>query len=115
MTVDEPVLTREIAPLPFRRDDAHKGEMGRVAVVGGCCRETMMAGAPALTANAALRAGAGLVQVLVPEPIRTTVAALAPCATLRTLPSDPATVVHAIEDFGADVVALGPGLGDSLD
>lgn len=114
MTQPGPILTREIAALPGRLDDAHKGDVGRIAILGGCCDDTLMAGAPALAANAALRAGAGLVQVLVPEPIRTTVAALAPCATLRTLPLTSAGIVDAVTDFAADVVAVGPGLGHTL-
>ncbi|MFQ5494961.1 MAG: NAD(P)H-hydrate dehydratase [Phycisphaerae bacterium] len=110
----EPTITREIAPLPDRPDDAHKGQVGRLVVIGGCCDEVVMAGAPALTANAAFRAGVGLVQVLVPEAIRTAAIALAPCATARTLPSRADGVLSAISDFRADVVALGPGLGQTL-
>ena len=115
MTPPGPILTREIAALPSRADDAHKGDVGRIVILGGCCDTTLMAGAPALAANAALRAGAGLVQLLVPEPIRTTVAVLAPCATLRTLPSTVAGVVDAVTDFAADTVAIGPGLGNTLE
>ncbi len=41
-------------------------------------------------------------------------AVLAPCATTRKLPADTDAVLKAVDDFRADVVALGPGLGDSL-
>lgn len=108
------IITREIAPVPERRDETHKGEVGRIVIIGGCCGETLMVGAPALAANAAFRSGAGLVQLLVPEPIRTAAAVLAPCATTHTLPTDAAALLDAVTDFHADVVALGPGLGDSL-
>jgi NAD(P)H-hydrate epimerase len=108
------IITREIAPLPDRNDAAHKGEVGRIAIIGGCFSEVVMVGAPALAANAALRTGAGLVQMLVPEALRTSVGVLAPCATTRTLPMDADALMEAVSDFGADVVALGPGLGDSL-
>jgi NAD(P)H-hydrate epimerase len=108
------IITREIAPLPDRSDAAHKGEVGRIAIIGGCCSEVVMVGAPALAANAALRTGAGLVHMLVPEALRTSVGVLAPCATTRTLPMDADALLEAVSDFGADVVALGPGLGDSL-
>ena len=107
-------ITREIAPLPTRSDDAHKGDVGRIVIIGGCCGDVAMVGAPALAANAAFRSGAGLVQPLVPEAIRTSVAALAPCATPRSLPTDSDGLLEAVADFRADVVALGPGLGDSL-
>ncbi len=108
------IITREIAPLPDRSDAAHKGEVGRIAIIGGCCSEVVMVGAPALAANAALRTGAGLVHMLVPEALRTSVGVLAPCATTRTLPMDADALLEAVSNFGADVVALGPGLGDSL-
>ena len=107
-------ITREVAPVPGRRDDAHKGDVGRLVIIGGCANEVAMVGAPALAANAAFRSGAGLVQLLVPESIRTSTAVLAPCATTRTLPTDAASLAKAVGEFNADVVALGPGLGDSL-
>jgi len=110
----ELIVTHEIAAAPSRRDDAHKGEVGRIVIIGGCCNEVCMVGAPALAANAAFRSGAGLVQMLVPEAIRTSVAVLAPCATVRSLPSDSRGLIQATTDFHADVVAIGPGLGDSL-
>lgn len=108
------VLTREISPLPERHLDAHKGDVGRIAIIGGCCDEVAMVGAPALAAMAALRSGAGLVQVLVPEQLRAAVATLTPCATTRTLPTDGPGLLQAVAEFGADVVAIGPGLGQSL-
>ncbi len=111
----EPILTREIASLPERADDAHKGDVGRIVVIGGCDDEALMLGAPAMTANAALRTGAGLVQMLMPASLRAPAAVLAPCATARTLPTNAAEILRAVEAFGADVVALGPGLGNSLD
>lgn len=108
------VITREIAALPERDESAHKGDVGRIAVIGGCSSEVVMVGAPALAANAAFRTGAGLVQMLVPEAVRTSVAVLAPCATSRTLPLDADALLEAVSEFHADVVAVGPGLGDSL-
>jgi NAD(P)H-hydrate epimerase len=111
----DPIITRELAPLPRRAEDAHKSDVGRIAVIGGCAEEVMMLGAPALAANAALAAGAGLVQVFVPEPIRTAVGTLTPCATLRTLPRNAAALLAAVAEFRANVVALGPGLGRSLE
>ena len=43
----EYIITREISALPDRAEDAHKGSVGRLVVIGGCCGEVMMAGAPA--------------------------------------------------------------------
>lgn len=110
----ELIVTHEIAAAPKRRDDAHKGDVGRILIIGGCCNDVCMVGAPSLAANGAFRSGAGLVQVLAPESIRTSVAVLAPCATIRRLPTDAAGLLRAAADFQTDVVALGPGLGDSL-
>jgi NAD(P)H-hydrate epimerase len=109
-----PVITRELAPLPERTLQAHKGDVGRLVVVGGCAAPVMMVGAPALVANAAYRSGVGLVQIITPAEIQTTVAGLAPLATSRALPRDAAAIVKDIEEYKADVLAIGPGLGDSI-
>jgi len=113
--MSELIVTREIAPLPDRGLDAHKGEFGHVVVIGGCDADTLMVGAPALAANAALRAGAGLVQMLVPHSLRTSVCVLAPCATARTLPITSREILQCVSDYSADVLAIGPGLGRTLD
>lgn len=113
--VSDLIITREIAPLPDRSEDAHKGDVGRIVIIGGCCDDaTLMVGAPALSANAALRSGAGLVQMLVPKALRLQIATMAPCATTRSLPTDAITLLGAVEEFRADVAVIGPGLGDSL-
>lgn len=72
-----------------------------------------MVGASALAANAALRSGAGLVQIITEREAMPIVAPLAPCATTRCLPPDGDLAKLAVE-FGADVVAIGPGLGQSI-
>ena len=93
---------------------AHKGDVGRIAVVGGSLTEHGMIGAPALTANAALRSGAGLLQIVTPAAALPYVALAAPCATTRVLPGVNADLAALAVDFGADVVALGPGLGTTV-
>lgn len=110
----DPVITREIPAIPERKEDAHKGDVGRLTVIGGCAGEVLMVGACAMTANAAFRSGAGLVQMVVPEPLRASAAVLASCATTCTLPDNADGLLKAVEAFHTDVVALGPGLGDSL-
>lgn len=107
-------ITREIPRLPGRADDAHKGDVGRIIIIGGCAHDHFMAGAPALAALAALRGGAGLVQLLVPEGVRAAAITICPTATARTLPMEVDGLVDAVQAFKADVVALGPGLGASL-
>ncbi|KPK86621.1 MAG: hypothetical protein AMJ81_00785 [Phycisphaerae bacterium SM23_33] len=112
--------TEKVSSLPAlapRRRDAHKGDFGRVLVVGG---SRGMIGAPALAANAALRGGAGLVTVAAPEPVQLTVASLCPCATSLPLACDDcgALAPEAIRQMlaaaqAADVLAVGPGMGTS--
>ena len=107
-------ITREVSPLPTRADDAHKGNVGRIVIIGGGCGEVCMAGAPALAAMAAARSGAGLVQMFVPEAARGAAVTICPVATARTLPATTAQLLKALNDYAPDVVALGPGLGDAL-
>ena len=107
---------RALPSLAPRRPDAHKGDYGRVFVVGG---STGMAGAPCLCGQAALRSGAGLVTVAVPESLYPIVAAkLTNCMTLPLPERDGGIDIagdpearHELDR--ADVVALGPGLGRS--
>jgi len=112
----KPIITREIAPLPGRPPDAHKGLVGRVLIIGGCVGDVTMVGAPALAARGALRSGAGLVQVVVPAAAQAAVITIEPCATARALPKRGKSrhLSSVVSDFGADVVAFGPGLGDSI-
>ncbi len=107
------------ALLPSRPADGHKGTFGKVLVVGG---SSGMLGAPALTANAALRGGAGLVTLAVPKRIQLATAMLVPCATSIAVPVGAAEewtdeAVDAVADAAerSDVLALGPGLGDAED
>jgi NAD(P)H-hydrate epimerase len=106
--------------LPARDARGHKGTFGTVAVVGGCCAgATRMIGAPALSARAALRSGAGLVKVLAPGPVINEVIAMTPSATGialatdargRIVASDGVAALDGLID-GCGAVAVGPGLG----
>jgi len=103
--------------LPPRPRFGHKGTFGRVLVVAGAVG---MAGAAALCAEAAYRAGAGLVHVLTPEPIFPVVASLVPEALVHPGPASPEGTFapEAAEEAlrlgqGMDVIVVGPGLGRS--
>lgn len=105
--------------LPVRVRESSKFDYGRVVLVVG---SRGMAGAAALSSMAALRAGAGLVEAVVPESIQATVAGFDPCIMTHALPEDAAgrfslSALSAIQARcqKADVVALGPGLGRSDD
>ena len=100
--------------LPVRSDNAHKGDLGRVLVVGG---SVGMAGAIALAGCAALRTGSGLVRVITPSDVQLLVSSFSPC--LMVVPAatcDGSFADQAVELIlehcqWADVVALGPGMG----
>ena len=101
--------------LPARKADAHKGSFGRILVMGG---SVGMIGAPSLSANGALRGGAGLVTVAVPAVIQQTAAGLCPCATSVPLAcdadgslADGAAQQVASAAEACDVLAVGPGMG----
>lgn len=107
----------DLPRLPSRKRDTSKYDYGRVVVVGGAAG---MAGAPALTAMAALRSGAGVVEVLVPEQVVAIAAGFDPCVMVRGLPgrTDGTFATDALEEIEsrterADAVAVGPGIGRS--
>jgi NAD(P)H-hydrate epimerase len=82
-----------------------------------------MAGAAALVGASALRSGAGLVRVASPAEVQPTVASFEPSYMTYPLPEDgegmirlePAIPVLERLIAGADVLAVGPGLGQSDD
>jgi ADP-dependent NAD(P)H-hydrate dehydratase / NAD(P)H-hydrate epimerase len=103
------------ALLPEREPGAHKGDYGHALLVAGSPGK---AGAAILGARAAVRAGAGLVTVAVPEPILQTVDLGSIESMTLGLPAGPSgqiaegavdVVLDAAE--GKAALALGPGLG----
>jgi hydroxyethylthiazole kinase-like uncharacterized protein yjeF len=102
-------------PLPEPGSD--KSARGRIAVVGGTVGTP---GAVLLTAEAALRAGAGKLSVAAPEPTAVTLAVAMPEALVLGLPvSQGGSIsVRAADELasfadGADAVLVGPGFGDA--
>ncbi|RLG38641.1 bifunctional ADP-dependent NAD(P)H-hydrate dehydratase/NAD(P)H-hydrate epimerase [Methanosarcinales archaeon] len=98
--------------LKKRRPDSHKGENGRVLVVGG----GPFAGAPALAALSALRAGADWVTVASPRSVAGTIAGFSPDMIVQPLSSDilmeedTETIANLAKKH--DVMLIGSGLGD---
>jgi len=92
--------------LPRRKFGAYKNQFGRIGVVAG---SKGFIGAALMTAQGALRAGAGLVEVFVPEEIYPIVAASAPQESMVK----PVQTYRDLLDEKIDIWALGPGLGKS--
>ncbi|OLR65246.1 NAD(P)H-hydrate dehydratase [Peptoniphilus porci] len=88
-----------------REEDTHKGDFGKIAIVGGSLG---MTGSSYLSSNAALKAGAGLVYNIVPREIfdLMSIKYIEPIAkTFFNL--------EEMEKFltGLDAIAMGPGMG----
>lgn len=110
---------RTLPRLPPRRAEGHKGDYGRVLLIGG---SRGMSGSISLAGMAALRGGAGLVTLAVPAGGLPIVAAHEPSYMTEALEEDDhgrisAAALPRLVELAerATVVALGPGLGQSDD
>ena len=91
----------------LRRSDAHKGDSGKVLLIGGA---PTMAGALVLAGRASLYSGAGYTVLLMLD-----------AGSAHVVPEQPELMVHAAARYGdptlpiaaiaPDVIAIGPGLG----
>ena len=90
--------------LPRRQFEAHKNQFGRVGIVAG---SRGFAGAATMCAWGALRGGAGLVEVFVPEHIYDIVGATAAFESMVK----PVTSYRDLLEEKIDVWGIGPGLG----
>ena len=102
----------DLRNLAVRSSSAHKGNSGSILVIGG----GPYSGAPAFAALAALRAGADLVTLAVPETISKTVACFSPDLIVaggmqgdKLCPEHVPLIRRLIDS--SDVVVIGPGLG----
>ena len=106
----------DLPKLPARETAAHKGDFGKICIIGG---QPGMTGAPVLAGIAALRAGAGLVRIAAPKTVLPIIAALEPCYTTIPLDDDDGQLVAGAlqtavaEAENNDITAIGPGLGTS--
>ncbi|MBI2900753.1 MAG: NAD(P)H-hydrate dehydratase [Planctomycetes bacterium] len=103
------------ARLPPRAPDAHKGDFGTVLVVAG---SRGMMGAAVLASTAALRSGAGLAVLVVPDSLVPVAMSLQVCATVRGVADAGSGTLAAgaaaeIQSIPGDVAVIGPGLGAS--
>lgn len=97
--------------LKIRTPDSHKGQAGRILIIGGGA----YSGAPALAAMAALRTGADIVTVAAPSNVAGTIASFSPNLIVRCLSSQrlcsediPLIIKLACQH---DVIVMGMGLG----
>lgn len=112
------VLNHEsvLSCLPDRKPDSHKGDYGRILLLCGSMGYT---GAAALAAMGALRAGAGLVYLGVPQSIYAIEAVKLTEAVVFPLPDrDGMLDASALDKLlpmleNMDAVLMGPGLGVS--
>src|SRR6266852_8087411 len=96
-----------LSPLLARRKfSAYKNEFGRIGVVAG---SKGFVGAALMTAEGALRAGAGLVEVFVSDEIYEIVAAAAPVEAMVK----PVRRYRDLLEEKIDAWAVGPGLGET--
>jgi len=95
-----------------RSRDAHKGNFGRLLVIGG---SKVFSGAPALAALAALRTGVDIVTVAAPENAAIAISSMSPALITTKLkgknlnPNNLSILEELLES--ATAVVLGPGLG----
>jgi len=103
------------AQLLYRKNNAHKGDFGHILVLAGSAK---FSGAAVLCAEAAMRAGAGLVTIGIPKSLNTAIIKIKP-KEVMTLPL-PETKEKTLSPIGykeirkisaqADVLVIGPGL-----
>ena len=95
-----------------RPADSHKGQFGRLLVIGG---SEIFSGAPTLVALAAYRTGVDLVDVAAPEIAAQSIASFSPSIITIKLPGSNLATRHLrILDehvYRANTIAIGPGLG----
>lgn len=102
--------------LPNRCADSHKGDYGRVLLI---CGSKGYTGAPALAALGALRSGAGLVYLAVPDSIYEIEAVKLTEPIILPMPDDNGTLAEGASEIirnllpKMDAVLIGPGLGQS--
>lgn len=108
---------KSVLSLPYRKRESHKGNYGKILIAGGCVGYT---GAPALAAKAAVKSGAGLVYLAVPDAIYNIEAVKNDEAMPFPLPSDEkgrfsvSGLPELIEkQKNCTVSVIGPGIGRS--
>lgn len=101
--------------MPRRGRESHKGDYGRVLLLGG---SRGMFGSISLSAISCLKSGAGLVTAAVPDKCVETVASFNPCIMTLPIADDgigqfASEAEHRLAEISPrfDVIGMGPGMG----
>lgn len=109
-------LTKKDIALRKRDANSHKGDNGRVLIIGG---SQDYAGAPALAAIAALRAGCDIAVVAAPEKVAWAINAVSPDIITKKLPGEHFRMAHAAQIINMaenfDCILIGNGAGQHLE
>ncbi len=104
----------DLLRIPKKGSDIHKGEGGKLLVIGG----GPFTGAPILASLSGFRTGCDLIRVAVPKGIWQVVASASPCLITEMLDTDDPfklgpEIIEAVEPMidWADAVLIGPGSG----
>lgn len=119
-------IIKKLPVIKPRRPDTHKGDYGKILIVAGC---RGMTGAAYLSAQSALRSGAGLVYLATPSSQQSILATKLTCVITCPLSETPQGTIsiNAIEEMnsllnsvdnekyiltlmGIDAAAIGPGI-----
>lgn len=102
----------EMLLYPRAKKDSHKGENGRLLIVGG----GPYIGAPALAGLAAYRTGVDLVRLAIPESVSDIISSFSPNFLIHTLKGKILKESHVNKILNisekCDSIIIGPGLGE---
>lgn len=100
---------------PIPKTDSHKGQNGRLMIIGG----GPYFGAPAMSGLSALRIGTDCVRIFTPESVSNIVSTYSPVFMVTKLKGNTISSKHVEwlleESKNFDAVLIGPGLGNSTD
>lgn len=121
MKIKRNIITEEsvMAFFPWRKAFSHKGDYGRVNLIAG---SVGMTGAAILACQSALRSGIGLLKLYIPESLAMLITHSVPEAITIPLQEVRKGVIGIThferileESENADVVAIGPGCGNTAE
>lgn len=102
--------------VPHREIESHKGQNGKLLIIGGGSRYV---GAPALTGLSALRAGVDLATIAAPSEAALIIRSFSPDLITVKLPGnnfESIAIPDVMEEVGrSTALVIGPGLGNSIE